>query len=201
MPKLLSSFLSFAAIWMATVDTAQAHHVLGRPAYSLSEDSNTPSSQQAEVQIGDYAATYMVFPAFPQPNAPGRISLYLKRLDNGDTFDGKVAFKIRNDVMLPAFQNAQEVSIGVQELDHNMVFRQSFRFSQAGDYIISARFSVEGEPYVIDFPLRVGDVSPISPVVIAGGAVLVVLVVVSITQRRRAMTGKIRGARGGPTET
>ena len=30
---------------------------------------------------------------------------------------------------------------------------------------------------------------------------LVVLVVVSITQRRRVMAGKVRGARGGTTET
>ena len=30
-----------------------AHHVLGRPAYSLNEDSNTPPSMQVETQIGD----------------------------------------------------------------------------------------------------------------------------------------------------
>jgi len=145
--------------------------------------------------------TYMVFPAFPKPNAPGRISLYVKRLDNGATFDGKVAFRIRDDVMVPALQDAHEEPIGVQELDDNKVFRQSFRFFHAGDYIVSARFEAGGEPYVLDFPLRVGDVSPISPLVIAGGAVLVLLVVVSITQRRRAMTGKVRGARGGPDRT
>lgn len=201
MMKLLSSVLLFAAIWMAAFDAAQAHHVLGRPSYSLNEDSNTPSSQQAEVRIGDYVVTYMVFPAFPRPNAPGRISLYVKRLDNGDTFDGKVTFKIRNDVLLPGLRNVQEESIGVQELDDNRVFRQSFQFSRAGDYILSAQFSVDGEPYVIDFPLRIGDVPPVSAAVIAGGAVLIVLVVVSVTQRRRAMTGKIRGARGGPTKT
>ena len=42
----------------------QAHHVLGRPSYSLNEDSTTPPSMQVETQIGDYYITYMVFPAF-----------------------------------------------------------------------------------------------------------------------------------------
>jgi len=41
----------------------QAHHVLGRPSYSLSEDSTTPPSMQVETQIGDYYVTYMAFPA------------------------------------------------------------------------------------------------------------------------------------------
>ena len=45
-----------------------AHHVLGRPAYSLGADSNTPPSMQIETQIGEYYVTYMAFPAFPKPN-------------------------------------------------------------------------------------------------------------------------------------
>lgn len=202
MARMLLKAMAWAVLLTAGgADFAAAHHVLGRPAYSLNEDSNTPSSIQAEIQIGDYLVTYMIFPAFPRPNAPGRISLYVKRLDNGDTFDGKVAFKIRDDVMAPWFQNAREEPIGVQRLDDNKVYRQSFQFSQAGDYIVSARFDAGGEPYIIDFPLRVGDVPAASPLVIAGGVILVVLVVVSITQRRRAMTGKVRGNRPGPTKT
>lgn len=199
--KFLSSLFLLIVAWIALTDAASAHHVLGRPSYQLGEDSNTPSSQQAQVQIGDYMVTYMVFPAFPQPNTPGRISLYVKRFDNGDTFNGKVAFKIRDDVLAPALQDPHEEFIGVQELDDNKVYRQSFQFSQAGDYIVSAGFEVDGEPYVVDFTLRVGDVSPVSPLVIAGGIVLIVLAGVSITQRRRAMTGKVRGTHGGPSET
>ncbi len=198
---LLKAMAMAVLLTAAGADYAAAHHVLGRPAYSLNEDSNTPSSLQAEMQVGGYMVTYMVFPAFPQPNAPGRISLYVKRLDNGETFAGKVSFKIRDDVMIPGLQTVREESIGVQELDDNMVFRQSFQFSQAGNYIVSARFQADGEPHIIDFPLRVGNVPLVSPLVITVVMILVVLVMVNITQRRRAMTGKVRGARGGPTET
>ncbi|MAF94873.1 MAG: hypothetical protein CMM60_03870 [Rhodospirillaceae bacterium] len=200
MLRLLSSSLLAVVVWTTTMGAASAHHVLGRPAYNLGEDSNTPSSLVAEVQIGDYMATYMVFPAFPQPNAPGRISLYVSRLDNGETFDGKVTFKIRDDVLLPWFQNTHEETIGTQRLD-DQVFRQSFQFSLSGDYIVSAQFESDGEPYAIDFPLRVGDVSSISPLVIIGGVILAVLIGVGITQRRRAMTGKVRGVQSEPKET
>lgn len=57
-----------------------AHHVLGRPAYSLNEDSTTPPSMQIETQIGSYYVTYMVFPAFPSPNQPGRVNVYASKL-------------------------------------------------------------------------------------------------------------------------
>ena len=37
------SFIVLAAVfWLSSLDAAVAHHVLGRPAYSLNEDSNTP---------------------------------------------------------------------------------------------------------------------------------------------------------------
>ena len=73
--RLAPLALLVAACWLVFADFAVAHHVLGRPSYSLGEDSNTPSSLQAETQIGDYFVTYMVFPAFPKPERPGRISL------------------------------------------------------------------------------------------------------------------------------
>ncbi|HER25557.1 MAG TPA: hypothetical protein ENI69_00445 [Rhodospirillales bacterium] len=192
MLKFLSGLLLLSTLF---VNVADARHVLGRSAYSLNEDSNTPSTQQFEWLVGDFTVTYMIFPAFPQPGTSGRISLYVKNIESGDTFDGKVKFTVRDDVMVPMFQNAHPKSIGTQPLDDNMVYRQSFQFSHAGNYIVSAQFSDGGEDYNIDFPLRVGDVSPVSPVVIAGGLVLIALVIIALTQRRRAMTGKIRGER------
>ena len=37
---------------MLPVGFAAAHHVLGRPAYSLNKNSNTPPGMQAGIQIG-----------------------------------------------------------------------------------------------------------------------------------------------------
>ncbi len=84
--------------------------------------------------------------------------------------------------------------LGRQAPDDN-VYRQGYLFDEAGDYIISAEFAVDGEPYVVDFPLRIGEPPPIGPPGVAVGLLIAVLVTVSVIQRRRAMTGKIRATR------
>ncbi len=182
-----------AAFWLAPVDFAAAHHVLGRPAYSLGADSNTPPSMQAEVQIGDYLVTYMVFPAFPRPEQPGRINLYASRIKDGAPFQGKVTFRVRAESWFSWLgMDNDSVKLGTQPPDDN-VFRQGYLFHKAGDYIISAAFEADGEPYTIDFPLRIGEPGPVGPIGIIVGLIMAVLVGVGILQRRRAMTGKIRG--------
>jgi len=166
-----------------------AHHVLGRPSYSLNEDSTTPPSMQVETQMGDYFLTYMVFPAFPSPNQPGRVNLYATRIDNGKPFQGKVTFKVRNDSL---FSDDEEL-LGVQPADDN-VYRQGFEFREAGKYIIRAEFESGGEPYQIDFPLEIGDPPPLGPIGLTVGAIFFVLITVNLLQRKRLISTKIRDA-------
>lgn len=157
-----------------------AHHVLGRPAYSLGADSNTPPSMQVETQIGEYYVTYMAFPAFPKPNQRGRVNLYASRIDNGNTFNGEVIFKVRDDSW---FSSAEEI-LGTQNIDDG-VYRQGFVFSKDGNYIVTAEFESGGEPYIIDFPLRIGEPDSIGPIGISVVIIILVIVGVNITQRRR----------------
>ncbi len=187
-----------AACWLVFADFAAAHHVLGRPSYSLGEDSNTPSSLQAETRIGDYDVTYMVFPAFPKPGNPGRISLYVTRIDDGALYAGEVTFTVREASWLSWLGlGGGEQKLGVQALDDG-VFRQAFSFHETGDYLISAAFDADGEPHVIDFPLRVGPPSRVGPIGIVVGLLAIVLLSVTLIQRRRTMTGKIRSTREHP---
>ncbi len=167
----------------------QAHHVLGRPSYSLNEDSTTPPSMQVETQIGDYYITYMVFPAFPDPNEPGRVNLYASRIDNGKPFEGEVAFKVRNDSLF----NAEEELLGVQIPDDN-VFRQGFEFRESGDFIVRAEFESDGEPYQIDFPLQIGEPARWGPIGITVAVIMFVLVAVNLIQRKRLTSDKIRSS-------
>jgi len=169
---------------------AGAHHVLGRPSYSLNEDSNTPPSMQIETQIGKYNVTYMVYPAFPRPNEPGRVNLYAVRMDDGTPFQGEVTFKVRDDSL---FDENEEV-LGVQEVDDN-VFRQGFEFLQKGDYIIRAEFESGGEPYQVDFPLRIGAPSSYGPIGISIAVIFIVLIGVNILQRKRLLNARIRSTR------
>ena len=168
----------------------QAHHVLGRPSYSLNEDSTTPPSMQVETQIGDYYVTYMVFPAFPSPNQPGRVNLYASRIDTGRPFDGEVAFKVRDDSLF----NDDEELLGVQLPDDN-VFRQGFEFREAGNFIVRAEFESGGEPYQIDFPLQIGEPARWGPLGLTVAAIMVLLITVNFVQRNRLISDKIRSGR------
>ncbi len=167
-----------------------AHHVLGRPAYSLNEDSNTPPSMQVETQIGNYFVTYMIFPAFPKAGERGRVNLYATRIDNGEAYNGEVTFSVRDDVY---FGGAEAEVLGTQPPDDS-VFRQGFEFSNNGDYIITASFTANNEPYNIDFPLRIGPPAAIGPIGIAVAAIVVILVGVNLVQRKRLLRSKILNA-------
>jgi len=171
----------FALGLLLASTTGQAHHVLGRPAYSLSEDSNTPPAMQIESQIGQYFVTFMAFPAFPQPGETGRVNFYASRIDDGASFSGQVTFSVRDDSWWS--RNGEEV-LGTQPPDDG-VYRQGFQFHEAGDYLVSARFEADGEPYVVDFPLRIGDPPPVGPIGITVGVVTLLLVGVNLTQRKR----------------
>ena len=188
--NLLRSGLYPVLLIMVFSIPAQAHHVLGRPSYSLNEDSTTPPSMQVETQIGDYYVTYMVFPAFPSPNEPGRVNLYASRIDDGRPFDGEVAFKVRDDSLF----NDDEELLGVQLPDDN-VFRQGFEFREAGDYIVRAEFAAGGEPYQIDFPLQIGEPARWGPLGLTIAAIMLVLIAVNIVQRKRLTSDKIRSGR------
>jgi len=178
MNTYLKIYIVFFSLFF--LSAVEAHHVLGRPSYSLGDDSNTPPSMQIESQIGEYYVTYMAFPAFPKPNQNGRVNLYASRIDNGNTFNGEVTFKVRNDSW---FSSAEEV-LGRQKIDDG-VYRQGFIFSKAGNYIVTAEFESGGEPYVIDFPLRIGKPDSIGPIGITVVILVLVIVGVNITQRRR----------------
>lgn len=173
---------------------AGAHHVLGRPAYSLNEDSNTPPSMQVETQIGEYFVTYMAFPAFPKPNEPGRVTVYATRLDDGSPFQGEITFSVRDDSW---FGSRKEV-LGVQR-PNDHTHRQGFVFKDEGDYLITAEFEAGGEPYVIDFPLRIGAPIAVGPIGLAVGVIAVILVGVNLLQRKRMKHTRVRVVRKGPT--
>ena len=129
--RALAAIFLAAICWFSGVPAAHAHHVLGRPSYALNEDSNTPSAMQVETQIGNYFVNYMVFPAFPRPNEAGRVNLYVRKLDGGAAFSGKIAFSVRDNSWAAWLGlAANEEKLGSQVLDDN-VYRQGFVFRSA----------------------------------------------------------------------
>ena len=172
------------------IGLSYAHHVLGRPAYSLNEDSNTPPSMNLETQVGDYFVTAMVYPAFPRPNESGRINFYAAHVDSGEPLNAGVAFKVREDSWFPRHTE----NLGAQVLDDN-VYRQAFVFNHEGDYIITAEFQADGERYAIDFPLRVGEPLAIGPLGLIVAVIVIMLIAVSLIKRKRLLRIRLQAAR------
>lgn len=182
--------LLLALVQVCIVPPAVAHHVLGRPSYSLSEDSNTPPSMQVETQIGKFFVTYMVFPAFPRANEQGRVNLYATRIDSGEPYAGQVTFSVKDDRW---FSSDGEI-LGTQPIDAG-VFRQGFQFNKDGDYIITAKFEADGEPYVIDFPLTIGDTTSSTPITVSVIVIVLFLAGINIIKRKQLLRAKIRADR------
>jgi hypothetical protein len=172
-----------------------SHHVLGRPSYSLNEDSNTPPSMAIETQLGEYFITYMVFPAFPKPNESGRLNLYATRVDNGAMLSSRITFSVRDDDFFTetlGFSSDKPIEIiGEQAIDDG-VYRQGFLFKKNGNYIIRAYFEDGGEPYEIDFPLQVGEGDPVGPVGAVIGFIFFLLISINIVQRKRIARSKVQ---------
>lgn len=158
----------FVCLWGGVMVTAPAwaHHVLGRPAYSLNEDSNTPPSMQLETQMGHYLVTMMAFPAFPKVGEESRIRLYATHLDSGEPFLGEVYFSVRDDVW---FGSSREM-LGKQRPTDG-IYRQAMTFAAEGDYLVTARFEALGEPYILDLPIRIGNPVSYFPLLLAFGAI------------------------------
>lgn len=167
---------------------AWSHHVLGRPSYSLNEDSNTPPSMQLEVQIGRYLVTMMAFPAFPKVGEESRIRLYAAHLESGEPFIGEVQFSVRDDRW---FADPAEI-LGVQR-PIDGIYRQSLLFSQEGDYWVTTRFEAGGEPYIIDLPIRMGNPASVFPILATVGFVALLLLILTWRKWaiRRAKAAKL----------
>lgn len=198
---LVVSLVMTSVVLLAGMSGAHAHHILGRPSYALNEDSNTPPSLQVEARIGAYAINYMIYPAFPRPGQAGRINLYVKNAITGNPYVGKITFLVRDNswAAWAGFESHEE-KLGAQVIDDN-VFRQGFIFREPGAYIVRASFDDGDEPHMIDFPLQVGEIPGFGTGTKIAGFVIFVLIALSIFQRRRVMTGRIRSKQDGKAET
>jgi len=193
------ALLIIAATWIHSIAPAQAHHILGRPAYGLNEDSNTPPAMQFESQVDGLFVNIMVYPAFPRPGEPGRINLYVKNIADGTPYDGVVTFSAQDDSWATRMSGSSHSNeLGRQRLDDN-VYRQGFQLPEDGNYLIVASFDYNGKPMHLEFAMTIGDPMPIGPIGVGVAVLLVLGVGVTVIQRRRAMTGKVRSARDRQT--
>jgi len=180
MNKILAIRFFCTIFCLFMITQSFAHHVLGRPAYSLNEDSNTPPAIQIEMYVGDFNISYTVFPAFPKPGDSGRINFHAAHVDTDKSYIGNVTFKVKTDSW---FSSDSEV-LGVQQND-DYIYHQEFVFSEEGHYIVTAEFQDGDVPYLIDFPLKIGSPTTIGTYGAYAAIVFFVLLIASTLNQKR----------------
>lgn len=182
--KRITALLGFILVFLSISDVG-AHHVLGRPSYSLDEDSNTPPSMQLESQIGRYFVTITVFPAFPKPGQLSLVKFYASHRDSEAAFDGIVHFSVRDDQL---FGSSPQEEIGVQKAPISEgIYSQGMVFQNEGYYILSIFFEAGGEPYTVDLPLTIGTPPSHGPVLAAVGVIGLVMILIPVAKRLRSV--------------
>ncbi|MBF0459793.1 MAG: hypothetical protein HQL87_00205 [Magnetococcales bacterium] len=176
--KLLLSLLLLLAS-----NTAWAHHVLGRPAYIWNEDSRTPPAILVETLIGHYTVNMMLYPAFPKAGEESRVKLYATHLDTHAPLSEPVHFFVRDDTW---FGDQRREALGTQIPTDN-IYRQIVVFNEESDYILTAEFTANNEPYIVDLPIRIGERTTLWPLLLAIGIMGGVLGWVAIQKRRRSI--------------
>jgi len=187
MKHLLPIRLSCTIFCLLMVGQSFAHHVLGRPAYSLNEDSNTPPATQIEIYVGDFNINYTVFPAFPKPHQSGRINFHAAHIDTDKSYIGNVTFKVRNDNW---FSSDTEI-LGVQQQD-DYIYHQEFVFKEEGHYIVTAEFQDGDVPYVIDFPLQIGNPATIGTFGAYAAVMFFILLITTTLNQKRLQRIRIK---------
>ncbi len=181
---------------LCSVQPASAHHVLGRPSYGLDADTTETSSIEMDAEIGDYNATFMLYPSLPEPGDHGRINLFLAHVPGSPDPDGPITFFLRRDSWMAYFGLlGAKREIGQQRPD-DRVYRQAMTIPDEGRYVILASFTSGGKPYEFRFPVQIGEPAVAGPAEIGAVVLVLALLLTSVAMRRRVLTGKLRGNHG-----
>ncbi|RMF70945.1 MAG: 4Fe-4S binding protein [Planctomycetota bacterium] len=165
---------------------AEAHHILGLPHYSYSENYPQNPTFEYPAQTGPYDVVLTCYPGRPNPGEPANLSFYIKNRNTGAPYTPPVVVRVlqtftfgRNREILPP------TSVEPFEVTHQL----SATFPETGEYVVELKMDVEGKPEVIPFALTVGDETATASVLVAAGTglalFLIIVRAIKIKQRRR----------------
>ena len=163
-----------------------AHHIMGIPHYAYDEQYPQTPVLTYRMEAGPYDVKMTGYPGMPQPGERCTFHIYIRRIDTGALYDGKVSLTVLQDRLIgqdPVIYGPVEA--GLEE----RVFKFYPEFKEEANYTTRISFVVEGTPWIVDLPVVAGE--PGSPWVVlgsVGGGLAIFLIVVRairIKRRRR----------------
>jgi hypothetical protein len=139
------------------------------------------------------------YPGRPAPGERCNLHIYIKRLDNGALYKGKVGLTVFQDRMI----GGDPVIYGPIEAQmEERMFKFYPEFKEEANYLVRVSFDVEGVPWTIDLPMVAGE--PGSPWSVLGGTgaglALFLLVIRAIRIKRRRRMRFTEGDIADPVE-
>ena len=167
---------------------AAAHHILGVPHYAYDEQYPQTPVLTYKADLHDYQIEMTAFPGKPEPGERTSIHVYIRNTHTGEVHDDTVTLTITRDRLLLA----EPVVYGPIEAQLEESMYKFFpNFDREGNYSLELAFEVEGDHWVIELPMQVGE--PGSPwAALAGGGVALValLAIVRAVRIKRARAAK-----------
>ncbi len=155
---------------------AWAHHILGLPHYAYDERyPQTPVLTYRSI-AGPNELKMTGYPGVPRPGQRCTIHIYIRNVESGELFDGKVTLTVMRDRMI----GADPVVYGPLETGLELsLYKFSPQFEREGNYTLRLEYEAEDEPWRIDLPMVVGEPgSPWTVVgLVAGGLALFLIVI------------------------
>ncbi len=171
----------------------QAHHILGIPHYAYDEQYPQTPVLTYRVDAGAHEVRMTGYPGVPAPGERCSLHVYIRHSGSGALFDDTVTLTVSEDRLIgsdPVVYGPITASL------EEAVYKFFPEFESEANYVARIEFEADGEPWIIDLPMVVGE--PGSPwLVLAGVALatvifLVVIRAVRIKRRRRARRAPAR---------
>ncbi len=167
---------------------ARAHHILGLPHYAYDERYPQTPVLTYRANAGPNELKMTGYPGVPRPGQRCTIHIYLRNIESGELFDGKVTLTVMRDRMIgtdPVVYGPLETGLELS------LYKFSPQFEQEGNYTLRLEYMAEDEPWIIDLPLVVGE--PGSPWTVVGstaaGLALFLVIIRAVRIKRKRRTG------------
>jgi hypothetical protein len=166
---------------------APAHHILGIPHYAYDERYPQVPVLTYKVNAGPHEIEMTGYPGKPQPGEQCFLNVYIRSLEDGVPFDGRVTLEVIRDRL---FARDNVVYGPIEAELEEAVYKFYPRFDAESDYTVRIRYEDQDEPWIIDLPMVVGE--PGSPWAVLGGVgaglslFLIVIRALRIKMQRRA---------------
>jgi len=154
---------------------ASAHHILGIPHYSYSENYPQNPTYEYPATSGPYDILLTCYPGEPVPGNPTDLAFYIKDRKSGQPYNQPITVRVLRTF---TFGRNREILhptvVDPVEIPHLL----TATFPADGEYVIEMTLDVEGKPEIIPFGVTIGNPTATTSILAAVGIGFMLFIVI-----------------------